>query len=484
MTGMTDISSTPDTIAVIVDCNCFLQLRDLKDLPWGELFPAVKRVEIMVTPSVVTELDKKKVDGKDRARNRARAAFRLLDMASEAEPMRVLLRDEPIIVALNLPEIPPTDWHQHPRLDPTKPDDALVSQAVDLATNFPKTLLSHDGGPRLTARRLGLAAKNVPDAWLLPDPVDDDRKQLQKLQRENEQLKSRHPSIVAGWGSADKPLDCLTIERLVVPPLSGEAIVAAIALCRSKWPHAIGTMRVGSGFFIGDDDTSGRFDQNDYQRYFEKWQQWADGLLAFFESLPRRVAGTTRFASADLWFENTGGATAEGLTIDIAVSDGWQLLADQKTVDDIALYPVALPERPLTPFQQDHANRASKADDVSRQFRHLVAPPPQPRDPTGFYWVERPGYDSTRGLYRCEEFRPKRRNDDVIWLWPRGNPPLNGKLVVDIHGSNLSEPLLLKLPLAFADRAADWGDEDVVAALDPSLAEIVASVTAAGTAVG
>lgn len=473
------MTSSPDAIAVIVDCNCFLQLRDLKDLPWGELFPGVKRVEIMVTPSVVAELDNKKVDSKDRIRNRARAAFKLLDVASEAEPMRVVLRDEPSVVALNLPEILPTDWTRHPRLDPTRPDDALVAQAVDLATDLPKTLLSHDGGPRLTARRLGLAAKNVPGAWLLPDPVDDDRKQFQKLQRENEQLKARYPHIVAGWGSADKSLDRLTIERLIVPPLSGEAIIAAVTRCRAKWPHATGTMRVGSGFFIGDDDSSGRFDQNDYQRYFEKWQQWANGLPAFFESLPKRIAGATRFASVDLWFENTGGASAEGLLVDFATSEGWQVLADQKASEDISPYPVALPERPLTPFQQDHTDRAIKADDVSRQFRHLVTPTPPPRDPTGFYWVERPGYDSTRGVYRCEDFRSKRRNDDVIWLWPRGNPPVDGKLVVDIHSSSLGEPLLLELPLAFADRAAEWGDEAVVAALDPSLIEIVASVTAA-----
>ena len=478
---MTDLSSTPDAISVIVDCNCFLQLRDLRDLPWSELFPGVKRIEIMVMPSVVAELDKKKVDTKDRIRNRARASFKLLDAASEADPMRVVLREGPIVVALNLPEIAPTDWTRHSRLDPTRPDDALVAQAVDLATELPKALVSHDSGPRLTARRLGLAAKNVPDAWLLPDPVDDDRKQIQKLQRENEQLKARHPEIVAGWGSAAKPVERQTIERLIVPPLSSEAIMDAVARCRAKWPHAIGTMRVGSGFFIGEDDTSGRFDQDDFQRYFEKWQRWANDLPAFFESLPKRIAGATRFASVDLWFENIGRATAEGLTVDFAVSDGWLVLADQNAVDDMSPYPVALPKPPLTPFQQDHADRATKADNVTRQFRHLAGPRVQPpRDSTGFYWVERPSYDSTRGVYRCEEFRAKRRNDDVIWLWPRGNPPVDGKLIVDIHGSNLGEPVRLELPLAFSDRAAEWNDAVVLASLDPSLAEIVADETGVG----
>lgn len=480
---MTDVdpglaATSIEAVAVIVDCNCFLQVRDLKDLPWRDLFPGVKRVEVMVTPSVVSELDKKKVETKDRIRNRARAAIKLLDAASEADPMRIVLRDGPVVVALNLPDIAVTDWTQHPRLDSSRPDDMLVAQAIDLATDFSKVLLSHDSGPRVTARRRGLVAKNVPEAWLLSDAADEDRKQIQKLQRENELLKARYPKILVGWGSADAPLERLMIERLILPPLSPETIAAAVARCRATWPHATATMKVGSGFFIGDDDTSGQFDQDDYTRYVAKWEKWADTLPAFFEELHKRIAGGTRLAGADLWFENAGAAAAERLTIDFAVSEGWQVLADQKAVDEIAPLPILLPERPLTPFQQDHHERATKADDVSRQFRHLVAPPVQPRDPTGFYWIERPHYQSTRGLFGCDEFRAKRRNEDVIWLRPGGNPPSEGELRVDIHGSNLSEPLNLHLPLAFADRVAAWGEDAVVALLDPPVAELLAEAAA------
>ncbi len=466
-----------EAVAVIVDCNCFLQLRDLSDLPWREMFPGVKRIEIMVTPSVVSELDRKKVDPKDRIRNRARAAFRMLDEASEADPMRMVLREVPVLVALNLPEVPRTDWAAHPRLDPSRPDDALVVQAVDLATELPKTLLSHDGGPRLIARRLGLKAKSVPDAWLLPDTVDDDRKQIQKLQRENELLKARHPQIRAGWGSADKPLERLTIERLVVRPLSVPAIEAAVARCRDRWPHAIGTLRAGLGFFIGDDDTSGRFDQDDYHRYFIQWQEWANGLRPFFEKLPHRIAAATRFGAAAMWFENTGTATADRLTIDFAVSEGWRVLPDRKAVDEVAAILVKLPARPRTPFQQHQSDQLRKVEDASRHIRLSIPAPTTPRDPTGFYWINRPGRESDRGVYECKEFRAKRRHDDEIWLWPFDSPPAVGNLTVDVHGTNLSEPLKLELPLDFVDREVHWDDEHLLGALEPDLAEIIAEVT-------
>lgn len=99
MTESIPPSPVADAIAVVVDCNCFIQLRDLKDLPWRDLFPGVKRIEILVTPSVISELDKKKVDTKDRVRNRARAALKLIDAASEADPMRLELRGEPMHIS-------------------------------------------------------------------------------------------------------------------------------------------------------------------------------------------------------------------------------------------------------------------------------------------------------------------------------------------------------------------------------------------------
>lgn len=464
-----------DAIAVIVDCNCFLQVRDLKDVAWRDLFPGVRRVEIMVTPSVITELDKKKVDGKDRIRNRARAANRLIDAASEADPMRSVLREDGMTVALNLPDIPPTDWGRHGGLDPTRPDDQLVAQALDLVTDLPKALLSHDSGPRLAARRSGLTAKNVPETWLLPDPVDDDRRQMQKLQRENERLRARHPVIVAGWGKEEAPLEKLTIDRLILPPLTEERIAAAVACCRAKWPTATATLKVGRGFFIGEDDTSGRFGQDDYERYVARWRGWAESLPGFFEGLHGLIAGGTRFAGMGLWFENAGSATAERLTIDFEASDGWQVSAGRKEMDQIARLPVTLPARPLTPFQQDRRDRARKADDVSRQFRHLAGPSTQQRNPTDFHWIERPGRQSTHGVYGCDEFRAKRRNEDVIWLRPPADPPADGTLRVDIHGSNLDEPLEMEIALSVTDRETDWSDDAVVAALDPAIAEIVAS---------
>jgi hypothetical protein len=46
-----------ETKVFFVDTNAFLQVRDLKDIPWNELFHGVKAIDLMVAPSVINELD-------------------------------------------------------------------------------------------------------------------------------------------------------------------------------------------------------------------------------------------------------------------------------------------------------------------------------------------------------------------------------------------------------------------------------------------
>lgn len=469
-------SPPPEAVAVAIDCNCFLQLRDLQDLPWRELLPGVKRVDVMVMPSVVAELDQKKVDSKDRVRNRARAALQKIDAASEHDPMQLQLRDAPVQINLCLPDAPPTDWSLHPRLDPSRADDRLVAQALDALTSIPKILLSHDSGPRVTARRCGLASKAPPESWHLPDPVDDDRKKIQQLQRENAALLARRPQVTAKWDTKQTKSELLRIERLMAPPLRGEAIVTLVKRCEQLWPLETATVRMGEGFFIGADDLSGEASQYDYSRYVAAWGKWRDGLFAFFEHLHERLANASRIGSVDFLYENLGSATAERLTIEMSTSEGWRLLLDEREAESIAALPLVVPSSPLTPFQQRQKVRAEKADAVGRQFRSMLPHVEKPRIATGFYWIERPNHEGRYGSFECAEFRAKAKQTDTVWLMPPQATSQTGSLTVNIHATNLAAPIDLHLSLEHRDRDAKWSDLPVVELLHPELAKMVQGV--------
>jgi hypothetical protein len=60
---------------LFTDTNGFLQLRDLKDVPWRDLFPGVRAIDVMVAPRVIEELDKHKISTNQRLRDRSRLAL-------------------------------------------------------------------------------------------------------------------------------------------------------------------------------------------------------------------------------------------------------------------------------------------------------------------------------------------------------------------------------------------------------------------------
>ena len=89
-----------DETRAFLDSNGFIQLRDLKDLPWAKAFPGSKVVKLMVSGVVIDELDNLKTSTNQRKRDRARAALKLIDEASQEDDYSTVLRDAPIRVLL------------------------------------------------------------------------------------------------------------------------------------------------------------------------------------------------------------------------------------------------------------------------------------------------------------------------------------------------------------------------------------------------
>src|SRR4051794_3929828 len=89
-----------DTKILFTDTNAFLQLRDLKDFPWGDLFPNVQAVEVMVASCVIEELDNHKTGTNQRPRDRARLARQLIEKASHELDFALVLKEKPVRVRI------------------------------------------------------------------------------------------------------------------------------------------------------------------------------------------------------------------------------------------------------------------------------------------------------------------------------------------------------------------------------------------------
>ena len=119
-----------ETKILFTDTNGFLQVHDLKDIPWKNLFPGVKAVDVMVAPRVIEELDKHKTSTNQRRRNRARLALQLIEKASLEPGFALVLKEEPVRVRIVISTAPRFDWEAYPNFDPAKPDDQLVARGT------------------------------------------------------------------------------------------------------------------------------------------------------------------------------------------------------------------------------------------------------------------------------------------------------------------------------------------------------------------
>ncbi len=80
----------PTPKAIFVDTNGFIQLRDLKDLPWNKLLPTVSAIDLMVASCVIRELDRHKSSTNRRLRDGARLALKMIEACLTSEPGHAL----------------------------------------------------------------------------------------------------------------------------------------------------------------------------------------------------------------------------------------------------------------------------------------------------------------------------------------------------------------------------------------------------------
>ena len=143
----------PDTRILYADTNVFLQVSDLKDVPWRDMFAGIRGIDLMIAPRVIEELDKHKSSTNQRRRDRARAALQLIDSASREADLSIVIRDTPIRVRIVISTAPRFDWTSHSILDPAKPDDQLVAEALSYGNDA--AVFSRDWPPNPGAHGCG-----------------------------------------------------------------------------------------------------------------------------------------------------------------------------------------------------------------------------------------------------------------------------------------------------------------------------------------
>lgn len=448
---------TDTHVALFIDTNSFLQMKDFNQIAWRALFPKAEAITLFVCGPVINELDKHKVSTNQRRRNRARNALRQIEEAADAPDMTLVVRETAPKVELVIWQGKP-DLSDFPDLDASSTDDYLVAAAATVPNGV---VLSHDTGPRIRARIAGVRAVSPPDDWLLPAEQTDDQRKIGQLTRELEAAQNARPRLQI----AMPPDDPIKMRAVSVPYLGTAAVDKLTNLILGEFPklHLVASIyrdklsAFSNPFGIG---------QTQIDNYEQEYDSFSLDVQTYFTTLHEKV-GEHAFAQMPPGMVvNIGSVSAKNLILTIETEGDIELLADRDAVDSVRGR-IALPEPPKPPRE------GSVFDALP-----LLGGTTKPRDPTGFYWQTRPSlYGARLASFECADYRPAREEDWGVLAHAIGNLPSAGKLIVSASAEH-HERVTAERKLVFEHALSHWLDPIVQSMLPVAVQEAFAGMDA------
>lgn len=484
--------ATHKTLHLIPDTNVFIQCRHLRDLPWSTEFPEWDAIVVVLVAPVIREIDRQK-GGQGRLAKRARTANSLIGQLIDSPDVE--LSDEgkrPTVTLVAVPELRPDASLQND-LDYTQADDSIVgivSTFVNDQEERKVALLSNDNGLLMSARRASVPFYRVPSDWLLPAEDDEDQKRLRALEGEVKRLKSAEPMCVIrphreSWK--------FSVERF--QPLTEEQIQLLMATLNERFPAAtdFGSKEKAerrpelgpSGLYAlsGREEFVPASDDEIALYQNEQYPDWLSRCETYFRELHHQLHNAQELPRIEVDLLNEGSRPAEGVRV-VFYLRGGDLLLKLPQEDDVSESTdgdgnlsgeiqissprIALPHSPSAPTGKWKITRvsglmgvmkqAARLSSMVRPLTPLINPPafPTPREPDVFYWKTglhpahpRPGTEIT-----CERWRHRAAPESFEFeiISPLDRDDCVGALHVEIHASNLTDPIRMAIPIRVSVR--------------------------------
>ncbi len=463
---------------LVVDTNLFHEFRKLEELPWNEI-EASGDITLIVSDPVQTELDDHKKSSRARLKRRAvelTKRFREMILSGRVEE---IIREKNPTVVLRLDDTPPSAMPDG-SLDLSVPDDQLVAIAKAIQDANPEhrtCVFSDDLRPLRKARRIGVEAVVIPDAWRrAPEQTDDDRER-ERLAKEVARLRNQEPklSIVTSVGKridftlpvyaalTDAELDELVKDLSERHPI--ETNFEKAKDC-THWGIAGSLPGVlQREFNPAPENKVEQYVNTDYPAWLERCRELMAGAHERFNWLEQQFFLSFQIA-------NEGTRPAGDFLISFNTQGPLLVMPDDSNDEDgedasnyTSLVLPGAPEAPQGEWKTVSSlgrladmNRGFLGNDQSFLASHRPyipdLSPPEPRDPNAFYYRARPGDPVSRFALTCEQFRHAGPPEHFqLRLFPeREAAEIDGKtaaLEVICEASNLSDPECLRTAIRF-----------------------------------
>ena len=318
------------------DTNFFLHFRHAQELDWSA-FSQAETLTLWVGRAVNKELDKKKHELRGRAQDRAREYTQKLAQVATGSS-QVLREAGPRIVLDILPSRPP-GWQCPPELEPTWMDDVLVGDILSFRHGSPNAevaLVTGDPGLMAKARLYGIRVipAHGPE-WLLPNENSDQDKELLRLRREVQELKTSGPAINHEAQVNGVVTSAIQFAVIRHPPLTEDDIAVVMAGLVTRHPETLprpppGVAKVEPGREVRADAVSDSAEwaaplQSDVDAYTIAYQRWLQEAETFVREFTGDEPSGTDIVDLDVVLQNSGTRPAERALLYIEVVGGLSL---------------------------------------------------------------------------------------------------------------------------------------------------------------
>ena len=274
---------TKRTLFLFPDTNVFIQCRPLKELDWSE-WSEFSEIHLIVCRPVTREIDDQKNRGNGRVAQRARSTYQLFSPLAEDEQDFLIIKESAPVVKLLLEGLGQPSPGLKEVLDYSKTDDQIVGCLHRFRHENPDAdarLLSHDRGPMMAARSLGLPRAPIKESWLSPSEPNEAEREITRLRNRVTQLEKTEPSFnVQLISDKEQSSDNSEVEYEVFEPLTEQEVDGYVQLITASLPmirdfpknpppREDNSTTVGI-FYLPTDREIAKYKEQDYPEWLEK----------------------------------------------------------------------------------------------------------------------------------------------------------------------------------------------------------------------
>ena len=463
------------------DTNLFIQCKQIRDLDWSE-WSEFSEIHLIVCRPVTREIDDQKNRGNGRVAQRARSTYKLFSPLAEDEQDFLVINDSAPTVKLMLEGLGQPSPELKEVLNYSKTDDQIVGCLHRFRHENPDVdarLLSHDRGPMMAARSLGLPRVPIKESWLLPSEPNEAEREINRLLKQVAQLEKEEPSFdVQLIGDNKQKSENLEVEYEVFEPLSEQevnALVQRIAenlpvatdFSKSPLPRKDNSTTVGI-FHLPTDREIAKYKQQDYPEWLEKCR----AALSNIHTDLQREAGPPEFS---LSISNEGTRPGKDTLVNIIAEGKFEIspppfgsASEGAFEEGPSLQYPPQPPRGRWGSQGDSGRtprtlRISTRDrgplhslqSTTRALYPISSPSITPSDPNTVYFRhERPDLPDKIITLECPQWR--HGMDSVIFQgdlhFDLALESVRGLLICEVHAENLSSHVREQFPVRITTR--------------------------------